>query len=159
MNYKYIAYNRDREMVKAKVTASNEAVALDMLNYSGLRVLSLKEVTPFFNREKFSSYFTHVKAKEVVMFSRQFALLVESGVDIAAALDLLRDQISNRTLERIVADIANDIRGGAKLSQAMEKHPQAFSSRKSGRSRLKGSPLQLRGRIHPSAPSSAMDVQ
>ena len=61
MNYRYIAYNRDKEIVKAKVTASSEAVALDMLNYSGLRVLSLKEVTPFFNREKLSSYFTRIK--------------------------------------------------------------------------------------------------
>jgi type IV pilus assembly protein PilC len=128
MHYKYIAYNRDRELVSAKVTASSEAVALDMLNYSGLRVLSLKEVTPFFNREKLSSYFTRIKAKEVIMFSRQLALLIESGVDIAAALDLLREQIANKTLENTVADIANDIRGGAKLSQAMEKHPRAFSS-------------------------------
>jgi type IV pilus assembly protein PilC len=128
MDFKYVAYNQDRSMVKAKISASSEAVALDMLNYSGLKVLSMKPTIPFINREKLSSNFTRINPKEVVMFSRQLALLIDSGVDIGAALDLLQEQISNRSLAKKVAEIANDIRGGAKLSQAMEKHPKAFSS-------------------------------
>jgi len=125
MDYKYVAYNQQRELVKGKVDASSEAVALDLLQYGGLRVLTLKEVTPFFRLGKLTS--ARIKPKEVVMFSRQLALLVESGVDIGAALDLLEDQLPNRSLKQAVAAIAADIRGGAKLSQAMEKYPQAFS--------------------------------
>jgi type IV pilus assembly protein PilC len=61
------------------------------------------------------------------MFSRQLALLVESGIDIAAALDLLQEQVPNRNLKQAVNAIAADIRGGTKLSQAMERYPRVFS--------------------------------
>lgn len=125
MDFKYVAYNQQREVVKGKVDASSEAVALDLLNYSGLRVLTLRGVTPFFRLGKLTS--ARIKPKEIVMFSRQLALLVESGIDIAAALDLLQEQVPNRTLKEAVASIAADIRGGAKLSQALERYPQAFS--------------------------------
>ncbi len=126
MDFKYVAYNQQREVVKGKVDASSEAVALDLLNYSGLRVLTLKEVFPFFRLGKLTT--SPIKSKEVAMFSRQLALLVESGIDIGAALDLLQEQVPNRALKKATASIAADIRGGAKLSQAMEKYPQAFSS-------------------------------
>jgi len=126
MDFKYVAYNQQREVVKGKVDASSEAVALDLLNYSGLRVLTLKEAAPFLRLGKLITP-PPVKPKEVVMFSRQLALLVESGIDIAAALDLLQEQLPNRTFKQSVASIAADIRGGAKLSQAMEKYPRAFS--------------------------------
>ncbi len=126
MDFKYVAYNQQREVVKGKVDASSEAVALDLLNYSGLRVLTLKEAAPFFRLGKLTT--SPIRPKEVVMFSRQLALLVESGIDIAAALDLLQEQVPNRALRQATASIAADIRGGAKLSQALEKHPQAFST-------------------------------
>jgi type IV pilus assembly protein PilC len=61
------------------------------------------------------------------MFSRQLALLLESGTDIATTLDLLQSQTSNRTLKKAVAQIANDIRGGTLLSTALAKHPRIFS--------------------------------
>ena len=125
MDFRYVAYNQQREVIKGKVDASSEAVALDLLHYSGLRVLTLKEVVPFLRLGKLTS--ARIKPKEVVMFSRQLALLVESGIDIAAALDLLQEQVPNRSLKQAVAAIAADIRGGAKLSQAMERYPRAFS--------------------------------
>lgn len=127
MDYRYVAYNQQRELVKGKVNAPTEAVALDLLNYSGLKLLSLKESKPLVDREKVNSAFYKITPREVVMFSRQLALLIESGFDIAASLDLLGDQISNRALKRIVAEVAKDIRNGIKPSQAMARHPMAFS--------------------------------
>ena len=61
------------------------------------------------------------------MFSRQLALLLECGTDIVTSLDLLQNQITNRTLQKIIGEIASDIRGGSSLSTALSKHPQAFS--------------------------------
>ena len=62
------------------------------------------------------------------MFSRQLALLVEAGSDIAAALDLLSGQITNRMLKNIVREVVADIRGGLRISQTLQKHPKAFSA-------------------------------
>ncbi|OGO02199.1 MAG: hypothetical protein A2Y72_00600 [Chloroflexi bacterium RBG_13_53_26] len=127
MDYRYVAYNQQKELVKGKVNAPTEAVALDLLGYSGLKILSLKEAKPLINREKMKAAFSSIKAREIVMFSKQLALLIESGFDIAASLDLLESQIPNRALKRAVSEVAKDIRNGVKPSQAMASHPMAFS--------------------------------
>jgi type IV pilus assembly protein PilC len=127
MDFQYVGYTRDRKLLKGKVTAPNEEAALDVLKYSGYNVLSLKKITPFFNAEKLSATFSQIKPEELVMFSRQLALLVETGTDIVSALDLLRGQITHRDLKKIVMDVIADLRSGLPLVQALEKHPKAFS--------------------------------
>jgi type IV pilus assembly protein PilC len=62
------------------------------------------------------------------MFSRQLALLLESGTDIVTSLDLLKGQVTNQNLQKMISEVAADIRGGSSLSMALSKHPQAFSS-------------------------------
>lgn len=127
MDFQYVGYTQDRQLIKGKVTASNEEAALDVLKYSGYNVLSLKKTTPFLNAEKLNSAFSQIKPQEIVMFSRQLALLVETGTDIVSALDLLRGQLTNKTLRKVAADVATDLRSGLRLSMAFEKHPKAFS--------------------------------
>lgn len=128
MQYRYVAYNQQKELVKGKVEAPSEAVALDLLNYGGLKILSLKEAKPLIDVEKLRAASYKVNPREVVMFSRQLALMIESGFDIAASLDLLENQIANRGLRKAVGDITRDIRNGMKPSQAFAKHPVAFST-------------------------------
>jgi len=127
MDFRYVGYTQDRKLVKGKVTASGEEAALDLLSYGGYNVLSLQKVTPFFNAEKLSSAFAKINPSDMVMFSRQLALLVEAGTDIVSALELLRGGITNRTLSKIVTEVVVDLRSGVRLSQALEKHPKAFS--------------------------------
>jgi type IV pilus assembly protein PilC len=127
MDFQYIGYTRDRKLMRGKVTAPSEDAALDVLKYSGYNVLSLKKVTPFFNSEKLTTTFSQIKPQELVMFSRQLALLVETGSDIVSALDLLRGQIVHSGLRKIVTEVMADLRSGVPLAQALEKHPKAFS--------------------------------
>ncbi|TET41578.1 MAG: type II secretion system F family protein, partial [Dehalococcoidia bacterium] len=127
MDFRYVGYTQDRKLVKGKVTASGEEAALDLLSYGGYNVLSLQKVTPFFNAEKLSSAFAKINPNDMVMFSRQLALLVEAGTDIVSALELLRGGLTNRTLSKIVTEVVVDLRSGLRLSQALEKHPKAFS--------------------------------
>jgi type IV pilus assembly protein PilC len=127
MDFRYVAYTQDRKLVRGKVSASGEEAALDLLSYSGYNVLSLQKLTPFFNAEKLSSAFSKINPNDMVMFSRQLALLVEAGSDIVSALELLRGGLTNRTLRKIVSEVVVDLRSGLRLSQALEKHPRAFS--------------------------------
>ena len=126
MEFQYVAYTEDKKLVKGKLTANSEEAALNLLSYGGYQTVSLKEIVPFFNPEKLTSRFTRVKTKEVIMFSRQMALLLESGTDIVTSLELLQSQITNYTLKRVLEAVAADIRGGSSLSAALAKHPQAF---------------------------------
>jgi len=127
MDFEYLAYTKERQLLKGKISAVSEEAAITTLGYSDLRVMSLKTVTPFFNVGRLTDAFTTIKPKEVVMFSRQLALLLESGTDVVAALELLQEQITNRALQTMVREVITAVRGGAKLSQAMSRHPKAFS--------------------------------
>jgi type IV pilus assembly protein PilC len=127
MNFAYTAYTEDRRLVSGKVSAISEEAATELLGYGGYKVVSLKTSLSLFDTEKLLSHFSRVKPAEIVMFSRQFALLLESGTDIVTALDLLQGQIANKTLAKIVGAVSSDIRGGSSLSKALSKHPRAFS--------------------------------
>jgi type IV pilus assembly protein PilC len=101
-----------------------------MLALAGYRVVMLKEVTPFlptfFPAERISTLFAPIGPNEVIMFTRQLALLIESGNDVVVSLELLQDQTTNRRLRKTIGEIAADIRGGMPLSRAMGKHPRVF---------------------------------
>jgi type IV pilus assembly protein PilC len=126
MEYAYVAYTADKKLVKGKLSSTNEETAADLLSYGGYQVVSLKRVVPFFDKEKLMARFSRIKNMEIVLFSRQLALLLEAGTDIVSSLELLQGQVTNQVLRRIVAEVASDIRGGSPLSTAMMKHPQAF---------------------------------
>jgi len=128
MDFAYTAYTEDKRLVKGKVSAISEEAANELLAYGGYRVVSLKTTISLLNKEKILSRFSQIKPTEIIMFSRQLALLLESGTDIVTSLDLLQNQIDNQTLRKIVGEVASDIRGGTSLSTALSKHPRAFSS-------------------------------
>ena len=128
MDFAYVAYTEDRRLVKGRLSAVNEQAATELLSYGGYNVVSLKQSIPFIDKEKLLARFSRVKPAEVVMFSRQLALLIEAGTDIVTSLDLLQEQIDSEVLKRIIAEVAADIRAGSPLSQALSRHPRAFSS-------------------------------
>ncbi len=127
MDFVYTAYSEDKKLVKGKVSSISEEAATELLSYGGYQVINLKKVAPLFDKEKLLARFSRIKPPEIVMFSRQLALLLESGTDIVTSLDLLQDQIANQTLRGIIAEVSSDIRGGSPLSRALSKHPRAFS--------------------------------
>jgi len=128
MDFAYVAYTEDKKLVKGRLSAISEEAATELLGYGGYRVVSLKKVVPFLNKEKLLASFTRIRNAEIIMFSRQMALLLEAGTDIVTSLDLLQEQTDNQTLRTIIGEVASDIRAGSALSLALSKHPRAFSS-------------------------------
>ncbi len=128
MEYSYVAYKKDKKIVKGKVSATSTESAIDLLNYGGYKVIKIRQHNSLFNWEKILSLFGSVNPKEVVMFSRQLALLLQSGTDIVASLELLQNQVTNRPLRKALGEVVADIRGGSSLSMALRKHPNIFSN-------------------------------
>jgi type IV pilus assembly protein PilC len=127
MIYQYIACSESGEIVKGKLTASSEDVITEMLGYAGYRLINLRPYVPFLSLGKMSAQLFPVKPNDVILLFRQLALLLESGINIVTALDLLREQISNRTLKRVIEEVVADIRGGNQLSAAVARHPDVFN--------------------------------
>ncbi|MEN8615263.1 type II secretion system F family protein [Dehalogenimonas sp. THU2] len=127
MNFAYVAYNQERKLVQGKMAAMDKESAAKLLAHNGFQVLSLKAQSKLFAASGSSMFTPKVKLGEIILFSRQLALLLESGTDIVTALELLQDQTTNKTFRGTLGAVANDIRGGTSLSGAMSKHPKVFS--------------------------------
>ena len=128
MEYSYVAYNKDRSLIKGKIAAENETAARKLIDFSGYQLISLKANAGLINWKVLNTNLSSVKPKEIIMFSRQLALLLESGTDIITSLELLQEQVADKTLRNVLSEITNDIRGGSSLSSAMSKHPKIFQN-------------------------------
>ncbi len=67
-----------------------------------------------------------VRLKEVAVFSRQFATMINSGLSLLRTLTVLSEQTQNETLAQVARDVANDVERGDSLSVALAKHPKVF---------------------------------
>ncbi len=127
MVYQYVAYNESGEVVKGKLSAASEEAAINLLDCAGYRVTNLKPFVAFFSPDSLLAYLFQIKPGEVILFSRQLALLLESGISIVTSLRLLQGQTSNRSLKRVLGEVIADLLNGNQLSTALSKHPKAFS--------------------------------
>jgi type IV pilus assembly protein PilC len=98
-----------------------------MLGNIGYEVINLKPVTPFLP-DLGRLFQGQVKLDELVTFSRQLALLIESGIGIVQSLELLQAQTSDKQLKRVLIEVVSDLRRGSSFSVALARHPRVFST-------------------------------
>lgn len=127
MIYQYIACSEAGEIVKGKLTATGEDVIAEMLGYAGYRLINLRPYVPFLSMGKLLSQLFPVKQNDIILLFRQLALLLESGINIVTSIELLQEQVANRTLKRVLEEIIADVRSGNQLSAAMGHHPDVFN--------------------------------
>lgn len=128
LSFQYVGYKEDGQLTRGKLSAPSEEAANRILESAGYQIISLRNFAPAFSLEGLISRFTTLKPAETILFYRQLALLLESGVDIVSSLELLKGQVSNRILRNVLEDVIGDIRNGHQLSAAMDKHPKVFSA-------------------------------
>jgi type IV pilus assembly protein PilC len=128
MDYQYVGYTGDKKLVKGKVAAPDEEKAVGQLNSMGYQVISIKSLGSMgkLGKSLDFSFTAQVKPKEVIMFSRQLAILLESGIDIVTAMDLFKTQASNKIFKDMIGEIIADLRGGTSFSDALAKYPKVF---------------------------------
>ena len=68
-----------------------------------------------------------VKSKDVAIFSRQFATMINAGLSLLRSLSILADQTDSPALANVILEVKSDVEKGTSLSQAMERHPKAFN--------------------------------
>ncbi|MDA8156349.1 MAG: type II secretion system F family protein [Actinomycetota bacterium] len=68
-----------------------------------------------------------VKDKDVVIFTRQFSTMIDAGLPLVQALEILASQATNKAFANILTQIKNDVEGGATFADSLMKHPRTFS--------------------------------
>ncbi len=74
----------------------------------------------------FSKFFNRVSFSDLVIATRQLATMIESGLVLSEALDILVEQQSNKQFKTVLGDVSRDVKGGIDLATAFRKHPNVF---------------------------------
>ena len=128
MIFNYKALTNTGEVTKGTVEAINVDSAINQLQKRGLVITEINSADEGgFKRFNFS-FFSGVTNKDVVILSRQMATLFEAQVSALRIFRLVGDQVDNMVLKKILLEVADDIQGGSSISNALSKHPEAFSS-------------------------------
>lgn len=127
-SYRYAAKEQDGKTVTGIMEAESRASAVDTLRKKDLIIVSVSEQLPkfkftslaFLNRKK-------VRIDDLVVFSRQLATMVDAGIPLVGALDILGEQMENKTFQDVVMKVRRDVETGSSLSESLGKHKSIFS--------------------------------
>lgn len=121
---------RGQQVVK-NIDAANIAEARSKLREQGLFPIDIKEkqggddfLAPI---NRFLLRLQKVKLKEMVIFTRQFATMINSGVALLRALNIMVDQAQSEVFKKILGQVRDGVEEGRSLSDCMAEHPKTFS--------------------------------
>jgi type IV pilus assembly protein PilC len=111
---------------RGEVDAASKAQVTEQLRERGLIVLDVSEKNEQFRLEQVFDRFRGIKARDMAIFSRQFATLIDSGMPMLRSLHTLEDQTEDERLRDAITGIRQDVEAGSSLADAMERRPQIF---------------------------------
>ncbi len=128
ITYRYLALNTKGNLVKGNLKAPDETTAERIIIEKGYNPQHVEVAPSMFSLEEALPTLFQVKPRDIIIFSRQLSTLLKSGISLLPALEILRGQIGiSRAFKRILTSIVNDIRSGGSFSEAVTKHPRAFT--------------------------------
>ena len=123
----YEAVDQSGRIVKNKVEADNEQVVLAKLREQQFHVVSLNEAKGGLKMRVAGGKAQKIKLQTLVVFSRQFATMIDAGIPIIKCLDILEGQTKEDSMKAVISATRKDVKGGLSLTDAIAKHPNAFS--------------------------------
>ena len=125
--YDYKVRDRTGNVVTGQLVGDSETLVLQKLREMGMTPVEVKKAGGGL-RFEIKLRPGRVKQKQIAVFCRQFATMVNSGLPILRALAILGDQTESKELAKVLVETRLDIEGGSSLSAAMAKHPKAFNN-------------------------------
>jgi len=122
--FKYNVRDKTGRVVSGKLEGESREAVATKLRQMGYIILDLDEDRlAQLNKIQFG---TSVKIKDVTIFARQFATMINAGLSLTKCLSILADQAENKEMRDIIAQLNRDVEAGQSLSEAMMKHPKIF---------------------------------
>ncbi len=128
MKFKYTARTQAGELQTGFVEGVNREAAYNILIGNNLYLLSLESAEIAHWYDPVVNFLKKVKKKDVMVFTRQFAVLLGAKISLGDSLKNVYKQTSNLVLKEVVGEISSDVDSGLSLSQAMERHGEVFSN-------------------------------
>ncbi|MDP9101788.1 MAG: type II secretion system F family protein [Actinomycetota bacterium] len=126
--FQYSVRDRAGRMRSGTLDAESPSQVAAKLKQMGYAPVSITEANQGLSRELKIPGFgkKKVKLKDLAVFSRQFATMINAGLSLLRALNILTEQTENPELRRVLGEVRNDIETGNSLSSGMAKHPDVF---------------------------------
>lgn len=128
MKFNYQARTEKGEVRAGSIEASSRETAIGLLQKYGLYVTVLEESKEAPIYAKRIKFFERVSIKEIVLFSRQLAIMFTSKVSLVESLRTLANQTKNADFKEKILKISEEVEGGTSFSLALSKYPKNFSS-------------------------------
>jgi type IV pilus assembly protein PilC len=127
--YVYRVRDKSGKLLEGSLEADNTALVANKLKSMGYTPIVIdKKTTSGMKKElKIPGLSNRVKLKDVQVFSRQFATMINSGLTLLRSLQILAQQTENPALAEVIDQVRIDVERGASLSQALSKHPKVFN--------------------------------
>jgi type IV pilus assembly protein PilC len=120
--FTYTARSLNGELKSATIDAATRDDVVAQLKKQRLNVVKIDEGTAQ-KKKRMGA----IKMRDIVIFTRQFSTMINSGLPLVQALDILSHQSENPALKDITKQVVYDVESGNTLADAMRKHPKAFS--------------------------------
>jgi type IV pilus assembly protein PilC len=121
--FAYSARSANGELLSGEIDLPTRDEVVGYLVRQRLRPVSVNTKA----REINIQFGSGIKTREVVIFTRQFATMINSGLPLVQSLTILAEQTENKIFQKIITQVLNDIQAGQTLADSMRKHPKVFT--------------------------------
>ncbi len=127
--YAYKVRDRNGKVFSGSLDAENTALVANRLRQMGYVPISIDKKSGAGVKRDIAipGFSNRVKLKEIAVFARQFAVMINSGLTLMRSLSILSVQTSNQFFAGIIDQVRRDIESGSSLSQALGRHPKQFN--------------------------------
>jgi type IV pilus assembly protein PilC len=124
--YAYKVKDARGKLVEGKVEADSEAAVATRLRSMGYVPLDVRPANAGMQREITLGRKKRIKLKDLAVFSRQFATMIDAGLTMLRSLTILSEQVENPELRKVLRTVKQDVESGHSLSSAFNRHPAVF---------------------------------
>jgi type IV pilus assembly protein PilC len=125
--FQYQVRDKTGKIVSGTLDAESQAAVAQKLTSMGYATVSISKAGGGMKTElRIPGFGGKVKLKDLAVMARQFATMINSGLSLLRALNILSEQTPNKKLAEVLAQVRNDVETGNPLSGAMAQHPAIF---------------------------------
>jgi type IV pilus assembly protein PilC len=124
--FTYRARDRQGKVITGTLEADSEAAVSQRLRQMGYFIIGITEERPSLTKKEIHIFKPRVKPKDLTVFTRQFATMINAGLPLVKCLSILSEQTENPVLAEVVVSVQHEVEMGRSLSEALGKHPDVF---------------------------------
>lgn len=124
--FEYVAKNKKGETIKGNIEADNKSTIASQLREQGYYITDIKKKRESIDLNEFFKLEKKVNLKDLAIFSQQFSAMINAGISLVDALNILSKQTGHSKLKRVINGIEDDVETGLSLADSLARYPEVF---------------------------------